>query len=217
MDETTKVTIDTLYKEFQRVQAKSLATDDWFFRYVQIGITPFFLFIAFCLAKPEYTFFVIALPWVSAFGSMVIIILSTHYRWAACFSKYLQERINSLLRSEVLVDHRFGQTFYTHWDSPVALSYVVGFGALLLVNLLPIPLINSQLAQIHVPKAYEQYDPVRSYWLFTLLFIGFVMVGVAFSIWRSRVHAARLLADLRHLLAPRSESGDDPVNVAAPS
>ena len=95
--------------------------------------------------KPEYQLFVVALPFLSSLGIIVVAVLSTHYVWVATYSAYLESRINRLFGFEVLRAEVFARAFYAGWDSPVTVSYVLGFLSLVAVNFLEVPVINSQL------------------------------------------------------------------------
>lgn len=80
MTDPSKAVIDTLYKEFQRINSKSAATDDWFFRFLSIAVVPFLAFLAYCLATPGHRIFVATLPFLSLIGLAVVAVLTTHLR-----------------------------------------------------------------------------------------------------------------------------------------
>src|SRR3954452_21979822 len=54
LDDLAKATVDVLYKEFQRIQAKSVATDDWFFRFLSIAVIPFLGFLGYSAISQQY-------------------------------------------------------------------------------------------------------------------------------------------------------------------
>jgi hypothetical protein len=77
IDDRQKIAVDTLYKEFLRIQAKSVATDDWFFRFLSIAVIPFFGFLGYCAVTPGYRILVAALPVLSIVGLMVVSVLTS--------------------------------------------------------------------------------------------------------------------------------------------
>jgi hypothetical protein len=139
----TKAAIDILYKEFQRVSSKSQATDDWFFRFLSIAVVPFLAFLAYCLVTPNYRIFVMMLPFLSLVGVAVVAVLTTHYQYAEAYGEYLTTRINHKLDAKEIRDIEFSRACYKGWHSPVTVSYVIGLGLLVLLNIFAVPVINS--------------------------------------------------------------------------
>ncbi|MEO8034578.1 MAG: hypothetical protein ABI837_09100, partial [Acidobacteriota bacterium] len=124
MDEGVRTTIDTLSKELLRVHGKSVATDDWFFRFLSIAVVPFLAFIAYALGKPEYRIFIASLPILSLIGTAVVLVLSSHYVFTNAYRDYLEKRLNTLLGETELQDAAFGRAVYGGWASPILFSHI---------------------------------------------------------------------------------------------
>ncbi len=120
LDERDRLAVETLYKEFQRIQAKSSATDDWFFRFLSIAVVPFLVFLAASL-NPQYRIFIAALPVLSMIGALVVVVLTSHYLYVGSYGEYLQRQINERLGSEVIRDTRYARAAYAGL-SPVVVS-----------------------------------------------------------------------------------------------
>jgi hypothetical protein len=148
LDERVKVAIDTLYKEFQRVQGKSVATDDWFFRFLSIAVIPFIGFLGYCAVTPAYRILVAGLPVLSIVGLLVVAVLSSHYLFAGVYGSYLQREINRLLGIEVMHDSVFGAAAYNRF-TPVTVSYAIGLALLVFVNVLAVPFITREISIFH--------------------------------------------------------------------
>lgn len=145
MDEGIKATLDVLYKEFSRVQAKSVATDDWFFRFLSIAIVPFLAFLAYASANPAYRVFIAALPFLSIIGVAVVLLLSAHYIYATSYAEYLERRMNTLLRGYEVRESAFNIAAYRKWFSPVGFGYILGLTGVAALNALAVPIIKIQL------------------------------------------------------------------------
>ena len=198
MDDHIKVTIDLLYKEFQRIQAKSLATDDWFFRFLSIAVVPFFAFVAYGLANAEYQIFLAALPLLSVIGATVVLMLSTHYFYIAAYGSYLQSRINALLGSAELRDNSFSAVAYRGW-SPVAVSHTVGFLALIGLNLAALPIISVAIQRFtnthpRLPRASRYM--LANYWPMVITFLVVFLGVTGLSLFRMRKKQRQLIATL---------------------
>lgn len=179
VDERTKIAADILYKEFQRIQAKSIATDDWFFRFLSIAVIPFFGFLGYCAVTPGYRILVAALPVLSIVGLLVVAVLSSHYLYATVYGKYLQREINKLVRINIMRDALFGAAAYDRF-TPVRVSYGIGLALLIMVNLLAGPFIDRELRRFHASHR-QSLGPVASlidqYWLFVAGFLSVTLVA----------------------------------------
>lgn len=171
MTDETKAVIDTLYKEFQRINAKSVATDDWFFRFLSIAVVPFLAFLSYCLANPGYRIFVATLPFLSLIGLAVVAVLTTHYLYVGAYGEYLTRRINENLGTKGIREAEFNRACYQVWYSPVVVSYAIGLGMLLIVNVLAVPIINSAtrvfVTERHVQQLGWTTLLLKYYWPIT--------------------------------------------------
>jgi hypothetical protein len=178
--------ITTLYAELQRVKTKSVTTDGWFFNFLSIAVVPFFAFFAYCLATPAYRIFAAALPYISIIGVLVVVVLASHYRYAAIHSSYLQGRLNQMFDAAVIRESEYEQAVYTSIDSPVLLSYTMGFGALAALNLIVMPVILSTthaFAERHAKELGYAAPILRNYGVITMLFVIMAIACVVRS-WR---------------------------------
>lgn len=190
MDESERAIVAVLYREFARVQAKSVATDDWFFRFLSIAVVPFLVFVAYALGSPEYRIFIAALPFLSMIGVAVVMVLATHYIYATTYAGYLERRINVYLAGVELRDSRMNKRAYRTWSSPVTLSYLVGFLALIAFNLAAAPAIDRAFVDFlathpHLPASYE--TALLFYW--PVVYIATYMFTVAAIATLVRTHA----------------------------
>ncbi len=203
MTDETKVVIDTLYKEFLRISAKSVATDDWFFRFLSIAVVPFLVFLAYCLANPGYRLFVAMLPYLSLIGVAVVAVLSTHYQYVGAYGNYLTRRINGLFGAGKVRDVEFGRACYKDWRSPVMVCYIIGLGALLFLNVLAVPVINAEIAEFLTAGRGRQQlgwaeGILERYWLITACTVTGGIVALLFSAVGVHARTRRLLKSLGH-------------------
>ena len=181
MDEGTKLVVDVLYKEFARVRGKSVATDDWFFRFLSIAVVPFLASVAYALANPAYRIFLAALPFLSIIGVTVVLVLATHYIYATSYAEYLENRINKILGGWEVRELVFDERAYRKFSSPITLSYVLGIFILVVVNFTAIPIITLQFVRFrsthpNLPRACHVL--LDLYWpLVTVATTVFVVLG----------------------------------------
>jgi len=200
MTDESKAMTEILYKEFQRISAKSAATDDWFFRFLSIAVVPFLAFLAYCLANPTYRIFVATLPFLSLIGLSVVVVLTTHYQYANSYGEYLTNRINAILGVEHLGkirDAEFGRACYMGWHSPVTVSYVLGIGGLVFINVVAVPIINSTkdaLKAKHSQQLGWADIVIDHYWPITVCCIIVTIAALLISYLRVQVLTRRLLA-----------------------
>jgi hypothetical protein len=197
MTDESKAVIDTLYKEFQRINSKSVATDDWFFRFLSIAVVPFLAFLAYCLANPGYRIFVATLPFLSLIGVAVVAVLSTHYLYVGAYGEYLTRRINKELGAEEIREAEFNQACYQGWHSPVTASYVMGLGVLVLLNILAVPIINSAKRAFVTARHVQQLGwailIVKHYWLITIACTILTVAALLVSFFRVHALTQKLL------------------------
>lgn len=197
MTDESKAVIDTLYKEFQRINAKSVATDDWFFRFLSIAVVPFLAFLAYCLATPGYRIFVATLPFLSLIGLAVVAVLTTHYKYVGAYGEYLTRRINKELGAEEIREAEFNRACYQVWYSPVVISYAMGVAMLLLLNILAVPIINSArrafVTEKHVQQLGWTVILLEYYWLITIACIILSFAAFLISYFRIRNITQKLL------------------------
>jgi hypothetical protein len=181
--ERTRIAVETLYKEFQRAQAKSAAADDWFFRFLSIAVIPFIGFLGFCAANPGYRIFVATLPILSVIGILVVAVLSSHYLYAGMYSTYLQSKINQLLEVDALPAISFDAAAYRRF-TPVTVSYVIGLALLTLINILAAPFITREIVRFratHPHVAGVAAQVLNHYWLLMGALILIVSAAAAWS------------------------------------
>lgn len=197
MDEGTKVTIDTLSKELLRVYARSVGTDDWFFRFLSIAVVPFLGFLAYALANAQYRIFIAALPILSLIGSAVVLVLSSHYIFTGAYGNYLERRINVLLRGHELRDEIFGTAVYKGLSSPILLAHVVGFGALIAINIVSVPIINDTIQRfcaIHPKLPYDRSAVLQVYWITVVVSVALFLIGATHCLYRVQRRVAKASA-----------------------
>jgi hypothetical protein len=184
IDDLTKMVVETLYKEFQRIQVKSVATDDWFFRFLSIAVIPFLGFLGYAAITPPFRILVAALPVLSLVGLLVVCVLSSHYVYAGTYGTYLQLEINRRLRSAVMRDTIFGAAAYDQF-TPVRVSYSIGVGLLVVVNLLAAPFITHVVHDFYAThrQALGPADFVlQNYWTLTLALLAVTLVPALASL-----------------------------------
>jgi hypothetical protein len=110
------------------------------------------------------------------------------------------------LGTEEIRDIAFGRACYKGWHSPATVSYVIGLGLLLLLNILAVPIIDSN------KNAFLGHNGVRLgwaallieyYWQVTLVCI--VLAATALLVSLLRAHALT-----RGLLDPRQDKDKPP-------
>jgi hypothetical protein len=196
VEDSTKVLVDLLSNELVRVKAKGVATDDWFYRLLSVGIVPFLAFLGYCAVNQPYRILIAALPSLSITGALIVGILSNHYQYARYYGDYLERRINDLLGGEVLLDSRFVATFYRGWFSLVSLGYAVSLALLLLLNVAAYPVIDATVQVFytghHKILGWSAWL-LKYFWQLTLLY-GCMVIGIyVVSYIRSERHARQLL------------------------
>jgi len=208
----TKVMVDTLYKEFQRVSSKSVATDDWFFRFLSIAVVPFLVFLAYCLVTPGYRIFVATLPFLSLLGLAVVAVLTTHYQYAGAYGEHLINRINQELGAREIRHVEFDRACYKGWHSPVTISYILGFGVLIFLNVLAVPVINSaREAFLALSSARDQqlswlHIIINHYWLVTINCVVIIVIAFLVSFIKVHVLTRRLLKGVETSVEPSSNT-----------
>jgi hypothetical protein len=224
LDDATKAAVEILYKEYQRVQAKSIATDDWFFRFLSIAVIPFFAFLGYCAITPGYRILVAGLPVLSIIGLIVVAVLSSHYVYVNIYGDYLQREINRLLGIEVMKDTLFGNAAYEHF-TPVRVGYVIGLGLLVIVNVLAGPFIAREVVRFratHRAALGSAEWMLEQYWPFVSVFLLITSVAAVSSFIATfrRLDRLRTTHQVRQLgststkaentaLAENSESGPE--------
>jgi len=198
IDDRTKVVVETLYKEFQRIQTKSAATDDWFFRFLSIAVVPFLGFLGYSAITPAYRILVAALPVLSLVGLLVVCVLSSHYAYATIYGSYLQREINRLLRAPVMRDTLFGDAAYNKF-TPVTVNYSIGITLLIAVNLLAAPFITRVVHDYytsHLQSLGSAGWVLRYYWLLNTALLGMILVPAFASLVATQRRLRGLLATL---------------------
>ena len=143
MEDGTRELVDLLYKELVRVKAKSRATDEWVYRFVSIGVVPFFFFLGYCAVNSSYRILLTALPYLSTLGFLLVMNLWNHYSYSSHYGRYLEERINRLLRGEELLDSRFSKIYYEDWRSLVPFTFILSIVLLIALNVAAYPVITT--------------------------------------------------------------------------
>ncbi len=175
---TDEATLEMLQKEFDRVQAKAAATDAAFVNFLSIGVVPFFVFIAYVLANPQYRIFLVALPYITLLGLAVVLVLATHYRYVGAYASYLQRRMN-MMTLVSLRDRQFSRACYHGWLSPVAVSYAMAFLALIALNLVAKPMIAAIICEalrVRSKLPPETVTLLKNYWPITYWTVAASMV-----------------------------------------
>lgn len=186
ISEREKVIVDVLLKEFQRLQAKSVATDDWFFRFLSIAVIPFFAFLGYCAVTPAYRILVAALPVLSIVGLMVVSVLTSHYLFVGVYASFLERQINIHL-GEVMHDSKFGTAAYTRF-TPVTVSYGLGLAMLVVINVIAVPFINREVtrfAEVH-PNSLPGQQTATYYWWSVGAFLAFTLIAAIWSFFATR-------------------------------
>jgi hypothetical protein len=195
LDDFAKATVDILYKEFQRIQAKSVSTDDWFFRYLSIAVVPFLGFLGYAAISPQYRILVAALPVLSVIGLLVVLVLSSHYVYVSSYGNYLQREINRLLRSETMRDTCFSTAAYEKF-TPVRVSFAVGFVLLFFVNVTAAPFITRVVHDFSLTHG-QSLGPARVvlqyYWTLSFLFIAITAIPAVASLLATQRRLRALL------------------------
>jgi hypothetical protein len=184
-EDRTRLLVETVYKEFQRVQAKSAATDDWFFRFLSIAVVPFLVFLAYSLVTPSFRIFVAALPLLSLIGLLVVGVLTSHYLYANAYGAHLQRRLNLLLGPDTMTDLHYGPAAYGGF-TPVTVSFLFGLLLLLLLNVCTIPLIDREIHLFHGRNAMHLNGAeilLEWYWQITATATGVVVAAAASAFW----------------------------------
>jgi hypothetical protein len=187
-DVSPDVRVEVLQREFDRVQAKSSATDSAFMSYLSVGVTPFLVFTAYAVAERKYQIFLGALPVLTVLGLSVVVVLSTHYSFAAAYSEYLEERINTLLGTREMRDSDFARQAYKVRSSPVILSWIIALVTLVALNLVAVPAINKFRARfpsehIHAPCSLKA--AVHFYWWGVGPFVAISSLLLMYSAFRT--------------------------------
>jgi hypothetical protein len=214
IDDLTKVAVETLYKEFQRVQAKSVATDDWFFRFLSIAVIPFLGFLGYSAITPQYRILVAALPMLSLVGILVVFVLSSHYAYANIYGDYLQREINRLLGSDVMRDNIFGAAAYNKF-TPVMVSYGIGFSLLFAVNILAAPFITKVVDVFYKTNSDSLGKAgivLQHYWPITLTLLAVTAIIASTALFatqrRLRLLAVSLASDAKMAVTVASTAAD---------
>jgi hypothetical protein len=223
IDDRTKIAVDTLYKEFQRIQVKSVATDDWFFRFLSIAVVPFVAFLGYAAITPQYRILVAALPALSLVGLLVVCVLSSHYAYATVYGDYLQREINRLLGSEVLHDTTFGRAAYNARFTPVNVSYGIGIALLVAVNVLAAPFIT-QVVAVFYERRRETLGwagvVLQHYWMLNIVLLGTtILAGTSLVLTQRRLRALATALSLDQGVerAMPPDSGAGPGKPSTPS
>lgn len=182
-----KLIVDVLFKEFQRIQAKSVATDDWFFRFLSIAVIPFFAFLGYCAVTPAYRILVSALPVLSIVGLMVVSVLTSHYLFVGVYAEFLERQINLYVGEDVMHDSRFGTAAYTRF-TPVTVSYGLGIAMLVVINVIAVPFINREVirfAKVH-PNLLPDKQTATYYWWSVGAFLTITLITAIWSFFATR-------------------------------
>jgi len=173
-------TFEVLKQELSEVRTKSRMVDDWIFRSLSIAYIPFLVLLLFPYANAQYRLAFLAMPFLSILGILLHSVFANHYLFCTHYGRYLERRLNELVKRNEIRDSKFGEIFYGAKTSILYLASSLVFAFMMAINVALFPVINKILVTIIVqnPDAPLLVSLcMRHFWpLHFALFAGVVVV-----------------------------------------
>jgi len=122
--------------------------DDWIFRSLSIAYIPFLVLLLFPYANAQYRVAFLAMPFISILGIVLHSVFANHYLFCTHYGRYLERRLNELVKGDEILDSKFGEIFYGAKTSILFLSSSLVFALMVTINIALFPVINRILSTI---------------------------------------------------------------------
>jgi len=202
MNNDEKFLVELLYKELELARSKGLMADEWFFKLISIAIIPFFVIITYPIIKPEFRIMLCGIPVLSILGILLIFTLANHYSYSTFYGRYLQLRINDILKKDEFFNPKFKKIFYEDWSSNVRFSFFISILLLIVTNLSLYPIIDKTLDDFYVKhhlffNSHIYYNLLyHYYWKIIIIFFSFIFLTCLFIKRNSENKAKRLYENI---------------------
>lgn len=175
---------DVLKQELSEVRTKARLVDDWIFRLLSIAYIPFLVLLLFPYANAQYRVAFLAMPFLSILGILLHSVFANHYLFCTHYGRYLERRLNGLVKSNEILDSKFGEIFYGAKTSILFLSSFLVFAFIVAINVALFPVINRILGTLIAQNPDAPFlvsFSMRGFWPLHFTLLAFVVGVLSFG------------------------------------